>query len=223
MSPDPTTRLTPELLLHMYRRGYFPMAESRESRAPLQWFTAVRRGVIPVDPVRLPRRLRDRLRSSRFVITSNRAFTEVVLGCAEPREDERETWINGEIVAAYTELHRGGWAHSVEAWHSGTGKLVGGIYGVQVGGVFSAESKFCRPAEGGTDASKVCLAHLALHLRRRGFAVLDAQIWNPHLAQFGCVEMPRAEYLALLQREAGREVAWEPFDAEANLVLLAGA
>jgi leucyl/phenylalanyl-tRNA---protein transferase len=196
------------------------MAESRDSTEPLGWYTPRRRGIIPLEKFHIPRRLRDRLLSRRFHITSNTAFGQVIRGCAEPRPTETDTWINDAIVRVYTALHQQGHGHSVEAWNRETGTLVGGIYGVQTGAVFSAESKFCRPAAGGTDASKVCLAHLLLHLRRRNFALLDAQIWNPHLAQFGCTEVHRFAYMKILQTAGAQPRSWTPFEDEANLELL---
>jgi leucyl/phenylalanyl-tRNA---protein transferase len=218
MTPLPAP--TPQFLLEAYRQGCFPMAPSRCSREPLGWYTPVRRGIIPLEGFHLPRRLMNRLRSDRFRITSNVAFEEVIRGCAEPRPSEPDTWINDDIISLYTQVHRLGHVHSIEAWLPDSGELVGGIYGVHTGAVFSAESKFCRPAAGGTDASKVCLAHLLLHLRRRGFAVLDAQMWNPHLAQFGCLEIRRTEYNGILRKFGNMPVAWDPFDPAANLELL---
>lgn len=204
------------------------MALGRAWRGPLAWFNPAERGIIPLEGFHIPRRLADRLRSRRFAITTDRAFQEVVLGCAAPRRDEPDTWINREIVDAYTELHRAGHAHSIEAWlpaaaageddaPTSRAKLVGGIYGVHIGSAFFAESKFCRPDLGGTDASKVCLAHLMLHVHRRGFALLDTQYWNEHLDQFGCIEIPRSDYLKRLARALAIEAPWEPFDPELNL------
>ena len=151
------------------------------------WLNPDPRGIIPLqerDGLHLPRRLMQRVHSQRFAITSDVAFEEVMRGCALPRPREPVSWIDERIIAVYTALHDAGHAHSIEAWladdaggrvraahQSSHGLLVGGLYGVHIGSAFFAESKFHRADLGGTDASKVCLAHLVLHLRRRGFAV----------------------------------------------------
>lgn len=210
---------TPEVLLSAYRSGHFPMAPSRDWHGPLSWFNPLERGIIPLDSFHLPRRLRDRLRSRRFRITTDQAFERVIRGCAAPREGEADTWINADIERLYTDLHHAGHAHSIEAWLGGDGPptLVGGLYGVHIGGAFFAESKFSVPEQGGTDASKVCLAHLLMHAQRRGFGLVDVQYWNPHLDQFGCLVVHRSKYLRLLGEQVARSVDWQPFDAEANL------
>lgn len=211
-----------EALLAAYREGCFPMAEPPRRvggrPGPILWFNPDPRGVMPLteaEGFHVPRRLRDRVRSGRFEMTTDRAFEDVVRGCAEPRKQEAETWIDERIIDAYTALHEAGHAHSIEAWVPAEGgglKLVGGLYGVRIGAAFFAESKFSRPERGGTDASKVCLVHLVYHLRRRGFVLLDTQFWNPHIGQFGCVEIPRAEYLSRLAEAVERKVDWLPFD-----------
>ncbi len=205
-------------LLDAYRRGFFPMADPGQE--DLQWFNPDPRGIIPLEPgegLHIPRRLRDRVRSGRFELTTDAAFGAVMRGCAMPRGSDRQTWIDGRIIGAYTALHRAGHAHSIEAWLPGgtAGRtLVGGLYGVHIGGAFFAESKFHVAGAGGTDASKVCLVHLIAHLRRRGFALLDTQFWNPHIDQFGCREIPRAEYLHRLERALAPPVLWLPFEPE---------
>jgi leucyl/phenylalanyl-tRNA---protein transferase len=216
--------LTPDFLLQAYRRGSFPMAPNRSWRGPLAWFSPEERGMIPLDAPHVPRRLRDRIRSARFTVTADRDFEGVIRGCARPRPDQPDTWINDDILRLYVDLYSAGHAHSVEAWlPAGMEErvLVGGIYGVHIGAAFFAESKFCRPELGGTDASKVCLAHLMLHLRQRGFLLLDTQYWTEHLAQFGCTPIPRREYLRILEAATARQVEWKPFSAEANLEQLA--
>jgi len=218
-----------ETLLAAYRLGYFPMAnpDGRGSRAgEILWFNPDPRGIIPLEGLsgsatgglHIPRRLRDRVRSGRFVITSDASFPEVIAACAQPRRDEPRSWIDDRIIHAYTALHEAGHAHSIEAWLPGpSGRvLVGGLYGVRIGAAFCAESKFSRPDLGGTDASKVCLVHLVLHLRRRGFTLLDTQFWNPHIAQFGCTEIPREEYLRRLAAAVDRPVSWGPFEPDSN-------
>jgi leucyl/phenylalanyl-tRNA--protein transferase len=137
----------------------------------------------------------------------------VIEACAAPRRDEA-TWISAEIVDAYCALHEAGHAHSIEAWvrEDGDERLVGGLYGVSIGGMFAGESMFSRPDAGGTDASKVCLVHLVEHLVRRGYALLDTQFWNPHLDQFGCALVSRDEYHARLVRALRIDAAWLPFE-----------
>ena len=221
-------------LVEAYRQGYFPMAPD----GAMDWHNPDPRGVIPLsegEGLHIPRRLRDRVRSGRFAITTDVAFEAVVRGCALPRPSEPKSWIDERIVRAYAALHEAGHAHSIEAWlgedgmqrgagkagpthplgpwiEGGGGVLVGGLYGVHIGGAFFAESKFSLPALGGTDASKVCLAHLIAHLRRRGFTLLDTQFWNPHIGQFGCMEIPRAEYLVRLGAAVASPVEWLPFE-----------
>ncbi|MCC6659320.1 MAG: leucyl/phenylalanyl-tRNA--protein transferase [Phycisphaerales bacterium] len=199
-------------ILAAYRAGYFPMAESARGDGPIHWLSPDPRAIIPLDGFHVPRSLRKRVRSSRFGITTDHAFEAVIRACAEPRPHERDTWIDERIVSAYTALHRAGHAHSIEAWCEG--RPVGGLYGVHIGGAFFAESKFSRPAEGGTDASKVCLVHLVQHLRRRGFMLLDVQMTNPHLEQFGVIEVPRTEYLAMLGAAVQRRAEWLPFGSQ---------
>lgn len=180
------------------------------------WFDPDPRGIIPLESggFRVVRSLRQRVRSGRFLVTSDRAFERVIRACAAPREGDG-VWISEPIVDAFCLLHRHGHAHSVEAWlETDAGEeLVGGLYGVSVGGLFAGESMFSRPDLGGTDASKVCLVHLVGHLRSRGFALLDTQFSNPHIARFGCVEIPRRAYRARLVEAIGRAVTWEPFEA----------
>jgi leucyl/phenylalanyl-tRNA--protein transferase len=130
----------------------------------------------------------------------------VIRACAEPRADRRETWLDERLIAAYVELHERGFAHSVEAFRDG--ELVGGLYGVQLGAAFFGESMFSRPEQGGTDASKVCLVELVRILREHGFTLLDTQFTTRHLARFGCVEIPRARYLELLEAAIRRRASF---------------
>ncbi len=175
--------VTPELLLHAYAQGIFPMAESRESTG-LFWVDPKERGIIPLDGFHVSRSLRKRLRRGGFEVWLNRHFTGTVAGCA----DRPETWINAEIAGLYRMLHHMGFAHSVEVWEEG--RLVGGVYGVALGGAFFGESMFSRR----TDASKIALYHLVERLRARGFRLLDTQFLTPHLASLGGIEISRAEY-----------------------------
>ncbi len=179
-------------LLEAYRHGYFPMAEHRHAET-FSWFKPEIRGIIPLDDFHLPRSLRKVLKKAPFEIRFDSAFRESISACAEVNESRTETWINERIINLYTELHQMGHAHSAEAWLDG--KLVGGVYGVQINGAFFGESMFSRKS----NASRVALVHLVHHLQERGFLLFDTQYWNPHLEQFGCIEMDDASYMKLLQ------------------------
>ncbi len=184
-------RLTPEVLLRAYSAGIFPMAETREDRT-LFWVDPEQRGILPLDRVRVSKRLRRTLRKNVFEIRANTAFDEVLHACAEKTDDRPETWINDDLLRLYTELHRMGHAHSIESWLDG--KLVGGLYGVSLKGAFFGESMFSRV----TDASKVALVHLVARLKADGFTLLDTQFVTDHLKQFGAMEIPRYAYLQML-------------------------
>ena len=186
-------KLKPELLLRAYAVGIFPMAESRLD-PEIHWIDPDLRGVLPLNDFHVPRRLRRTLRSRTFQVRVDTAFAEVIRACATPAADRKDTWINPTIEALYAELHRMGFAHSVEAWRDGT--LVGGLYGVSLGAAFFGESMFSRA----TDASKVALVHLVYLLRKAGFLLLDTQFQTPHLSRFGVVEIPRESYRMQLAR-----------------------
>jgi leucyl/phenylalanyl-tRNA--protein transferase len=186
-----TTGLTPELLLRAYAAGIFPMAESADD-PELFWVDPVQRGILPLEKFHMPRRLARTIRSERFTVVCDRDFAGVLRGCAEATSDRPQTWINDEIVAVYSALYRSGHAHSVEAY-SGE-QLVGGLYGVSLGGAFFGESMFSRV----TDASKVALAHLVARLIRGGYHLLDTQFVTDHLQRFGTIEVSRARYRRLL-------------------------
>lgn len=199
-----------EALLDAYRQGVFPMADPDTDE--VHWYAPDPRAVLPLDDgFHVPRRLAQTVRSGRFDMRIDTCFTEVVRQCAAPRPRRKETWINDWIVQAYTILHEAGHAHSVEAWRTdaeGEWQLVGGLYGVSLGGAFFAESKFSRPERGGRDASKVCLVHLVEHVRRRGYVLLDVQLPNPHLEQFGLQLISREEYRRRLAEAIALEVTW---------------
>ena len=193
MSEPRTERdeLTPELLLRAYAAGIFPMAESRTASS-IFWVDPHLRGVLPLNEFHIPRRLRKTVRRRPFEVRCNTAFETVMRACAAPRPDHPDSWINDQIVRAYTRLHEMGFAHSVECWRDD--ELVGGLYGVSLGGAFFGESMFSRA----TDSSKVALVHLLARLRLGGFVLLDVQFVTEHLAQFGVVEIPARDYLLLL-------------------------
>lgn len=188
---DPDDLLQPEALLYAYSVGIFPMGE--EGTDEILWFRPDPRAVIPLDRFHVPRRLARTVRSGRFEVTFDRAFDEVMDGCARGRP----VWITRRMRLAYRRLHRRGAAHSVEVWRDGA--LAGGLYGVQLGAAFMAESKFHRRR----DASKVALVNLVERLRERGFRILEVQYLTRHLLQFGAEEIPIGEYLRRLR--AARE------------------
>ncbi len=183
--------LKPEVLLRAYAVGIFPMAESRLDDE-IHWIDPDYRGILPLDSVHVPRRLRRLLRSGSFEIQCNTAFHQVIKGCASPGPGRRDTWINPTIERLYCDLHEMGFAHSVECWQEGL--LTGGLYGVSLGGAFFGESMFARRP----NASKLALVHLAARLRLGGFTLLDTQFETPHLRQFGVIEIPREDYQAQL-------------------------
>lgn len=189
--------LDPALLLHAYREGVFPMAVDG---GEVGWFSPDPRGILPLDGFHVPGRLRRLMRQDRFQMTADRAFVDVMRGCAA-RPDG--TWISDEIIESYAALHRLGIAHSVEAWQAG--ELVGGLYGVHIGGAFFGESMFHRV----TDASKVALVALVDRLQRRGFLLLDVQWTTPHLTQFGAIEIPRSDYMIRLRRALAKDCAFD--------------
>lgn len=199
--------LTTDLLLSAYRRGWFPMADP--ATGWIEWYSPDPRAVFPLDAFHVPRNLEREIRRRRFDIRSDTAFEAVMRACAEPRGGEDGRWIDEQMIAAYLALHRLGHAHCLEAWLDDA--LVGGLYGVQLGGAFFGESMFSRPARGGTNASKVCLAHLVRWMRHRGFQLLDTQFRTPHLEQFGCVEIRRRDYLSVLAQAVDRDVSWGTF------------
>ena len=194
--------ITPDLVIRAYAAGVFPMAESRGSDR-MYWLDPALRGVLPIDAgFHLPRRLRRTALSGRFTVTADQDFTGTIRGCAEPAPGRADTWINAEIEDLFLELHRRGVAHSVETWLDG--RLVGGLYGVALGGAFFGESMFSRV----TDASKVALVHLVARLRLCGFVLCDTQFLTAHLARFGTVEIPKADYKARLALALDVPAGW---------------
>jgi leucyl/phenylalanyl-tRNA--protein transferase len=190
--------LTPAILLRAYAEGIFPMAE-RRGDPELFWVSPEMRGIVPLDAFHVPKRLARTVKRDRFAVTADMAFADVMRACAEPTPDRPESWINDEIVRLYTALHAAGHAHSIECWRDG--RLVGGLYGVKLGAAFFGESMFTRER----DASKVALVHLVARLRRGGFSLLDPQFLTAHLARFGTIEIPRAQYHTLLARAISHE------------------
>jgi leucyl/phenylalanyl-tRNA---protein transferase len=180
------------LLVSAYTSGWFPMAVDD---GEIRWYSPDPRGVIPLEQFRMSSRLARVVRGGRFRVEIDRQFGDVIRACADSdrKDEDSGTWISDEILASYQELHRLGIAHSVETWQDD--RLVGGLYGVALGGAFFGESMFHRV----TDASKVALAALVERLRGRGFGLLDVQWVTPHLRQFGAIEISRPKYLKLLE------------------------
>ncbi len=191
------SELTPELLLHAYAIGIFPMAEHRDD-TEIFWVDPERRGVMPLDGFHISRSLARALRRCAFDVRVNTDFDAVVTACA----DRADTWINAEITQLYSALHAMGHAHSMELWEGET--LVGGVYGVTLGTAFFGESMFSRR----TNASKMALAALVDHLNRAGFTLFDTQFLTDHLASLGAKEITRRSYHARLERAKAQPAAF---------------
>ena len=200
--------LTPDLLLLAYAEGVFPMSESRDD-PEIFWVDPQRRGVFLLEDFHISRSLARTLRRGHFTVTVDKAFEDVVRGCA----DRDDTWINDTIFTLYCALHARGAAHSVEVWQED--RLVGGVYGVVIGAAFFGESMFSTA----TDASKVALAHLVDILRRGDFQLFDTQFLTPHLARLGAVEIPRASYLKALAKAIRSPATFKPCVAPAQEVI----
>mmetsp|Transcript_5514 Transcript_5514/g.8861 ORF Transcript_5514/g.8861 Transcript_5514/m.8861 type:complete len:209 (+) Transcript_5514:2563-3189(+) len=181
------SEVTPDLLMRAYGMGVFPMSENRDD-PDIFWVDPIRRGIFPLDSFHISRSLAKRIRRGGYTVSLNADFGGVVEGCA----DRQETWINAQIHDLYMALHAREEAHSVEVWDRN--ELVGGVYGVTLGGAFFGESMFSRR----TDASKIALAYLIEHLRRCGFTLFDTQFVTDHLISLGAIEIPRADYQKML-------------------------
>ncbi len=188
--------LKPDMLLSAYASGIFPMAEPD---GEILWFRPDPRAIIPLDGLKVSRSLRAILRKGVYECRIDSAFAEVIRLCAQRRE---KTWISSEIQAAYIELHRLGFAHSVESWKDG--ELAGGLYGVALGGAFFGESMFSRA----TDASKVALVHLVERMKARGFTLLDTQFMTEHLRSLGAIDVSRKAYERRLGAALRVEATW---------------
>jgi leucyl/phenylalanyl-tRNA--protein transferase len=196
VSPD----LSAEMVLEAYPRGLFPMAYVEGDL--VTWHRPKVRAIIPLDTPHVPRRLDRTISQGKFLVTFDTAFTEVMKGCAAGRP----VWISDEFLRVYGELHRRGFAHSVEVWAPGAPELVGGLYGLGLGGAFFAESKFHRAR----DASKVAVVSLVRRLVSRGFGLLEVQYLTEHLKQFGTVEIPHREYMTRLKTALELPVTFGP-------------
>jgi leucyl/phenylalanyl-tRNA--protein transferase len=190
--------LSVERLLEAYQSGLFPWSAN-----PITWWSPDPRGVLQVGAVHVSRSLARTLRQAPYTVTFDQNFSAVIRACAEvPRSGASSTWISPQLLEAYEQLAQAGHAHSVECWQEG--RLVGGVYGVSVGGFFAGESMFHRA----DDASKVALVHLDRHLARRGFTLLDCQMVTSVTRSLGAIEIPRADYLDRLARAVGQPSRW---------------
>lgn len=186
-------KLTPFDLLDIYKQGFFPMAEHREDQE-FQFYAPNVRALLPIKNLHVPKRLSRKMRHVAYDMRIDTVFADVIHHCADAvRAKDGNTWINDDIIALFIQLHEMGVAHSVETWQSG--KLIGGLYGLTLGSTFCGESMFSIES----DASKVALVHLAAHLDKQGFKLLDSQFRNPHLDQFGLYEIPQEEYVEMMR------------------------
>jgi len=183
--------LTPDILINAYCQGVFPMAEDDGT---VYWYDPDPRAILPLDGLHVSRSLKRRLRRGGFAVKYNTAFCTVMTECARPAPGREKTWISQEFIEVYGQLHTLGFAHSIEIWRED--ELVGGIYGVGIGGLFAGESMFSSI----TDASKIALVHLVSHLKQHNFSLFDVQFTTAHLMRFGVVDIPRAEYKSRLAR-----------------------
>ena len=189
--------LSPGTLLLAYRNGIFPWTTH-----PITWWSPDPRAIIPLDGLHVSRSLRKVLARGRFQVTFDRCFRAVMEGCAAPRPGREHTWISPQFIAAYTRLHELGYAHSVEIWIGD--RLVGGLYGVAVGGFFAGESMFSEES----NASKVAMHAMVERLKGHGFALFDTQLLTDHLKTMGAIEIPRVEYLRRLSEAITLEGRW---------------
>jgi leucyl/phenylalanyl-tRNA---protein transferase len=196
-----SVEVTTDLVLRAYRHGLFPMAEGRAGDK-LFWLDPIKRGVLPLDRFHLSRRMLRTVLSGDLTVTADSNFSGVIAGCATAVPDRTDTWINPQIERLFTELFRLGYAHSVETWQGDI--LVGGLYGVALGGAFFGESMFSFAR----DASKTALVHLVARLRLGGFKLLDTQFVTAHLAQFGAEEIPRELYKQQLAAAVDEPAVW---------------
>lgn len=211
---NPLLEITPQVLLRAYACGIFPMAEAADD-PQLYWIEPQERGVLPLEAIRLPKKLARRIRQAPFEIRTDTDFQGVIDGCAASRPGRRSTWINAQIRALYGELFVQGHCHTVEAWHED--RLVGGLYGVALGGAFFGESMFSYE----TDASKICLIYLCARLIRGNFTLLDTQFVTDHLRQFGAYEVDKTQFHELLDTaiEKVADFRWLPSDTPPDEIL----
>lgn len=208
------TQITPDILLEAYRQGIFPMAETRDAE-DIFWVEPKDRGIIPLNHFKISHSLARTIRQGKFRVSFDTSFEKVMRLCGSKIAGRDETWINDEIITLYTALFEQGFAHSIEVWHRG--KLVGGLYGLAIGGAFFGESKFHLER----DASKVALAYTVARLRAGGFTLFDIQFLTEHLSQFGALEIAKEAYKKRLDAALGVIADFNqlPEDAGGELVL----
>lgn len=197
--PKSDFAITPDIILRAYSVGVFPMAESAED-PNLHWVEPEKRGIIPLDAFHVSTKMRRFVRREEYRVSVDEDFPAVIAACAAPRMDAQETWINGTIRTLYTSLFEAGYCHSVEV-RNAEGALVGGLYGLALGGAFFGESMFHLER----DCSKLALIHLVARLKAGGFTLLDTQFITDHLRQFGAVEIPKRLYRKLLDAALDQE------------------
>ena len=180
-----------ETILKSYSLGIFPMSESFDDPT-IYWINQKKRGVIPINDFKISKNLRKEIKKKKFLITINKDFNGVIKNCAKKTKNRPSTWINKEIIKLYSNLHKIGHAHSIEAWHQN--RLVGGLYGVSLGSAFFGESMFSIMS----NSSKICLVYLIANLKIKKFTLLDTQFVNPYLTKLGAVEISRKKYLKML-------------------------
>ena len=180
-----------ETILKSSSLGVFPMSESFDD-PNIYWINPKKRGVIPINDFKISKNLKKEIKKKKFLITINKNFNAVIKNCAKKTKNRPSTWINKEIIKLYSNLHKIGHAHSIEAWQKN--RLVGGLYGVSLGSAFFGESMFSIVS----NSSKVCLVYLLANLKIKGFRLLDTQFINPHLKKLGAIEIPRKKYLKML-------------------------
>lgn len=203
--------IAPETIIQAYTLGIFPMAASKDAE-DIQFFQPDIRGVLPIRPPHIPKRLQRLLRKQPFEIHWNQNFPAVIDGCAAPRSDTQDTWINPQIRRLYISLHMLGFAHSVEVYEEG--QLVGGLYGVAIGGAFFGESMFSRVS----NASKIALCHLMARLRYGNFKLLDAQFANDHLIQFGIESIDKDDFQKQLEHAINSKASLD-LDVPESIIL----
>ena len=206
--------LTPQIILDAYSKGLFPMAENRRDKQ-LFWIDPEVRGILPLDNFHIPRSLKKKIRNNPFEVRFDHNFAAVIRACAQQKPKRRETWINDEIIELYTKLFCMRHAHSVECWQEE--KLVGGLYGISIGGAFFGESMFSSER----DSSKIALVHLVARLNLAGFTLLDTQFITDHLKQFGAIEISRVEYHKILSAALKLDVGFHlelSLDAEEGVL-----
>ena len=199
---------SPETIIKAYSIGVFPMAAAHDAD-DIYFYEPDIRGIIPIRPPHIPKKLLKLVRHTQWNVTLDRDFRGVIEGCAEIREGRKDSWINPEIKRLYLSLHKMGFAHSIEVWDAQ--QLIGGLYGIHLGSVFFGESMFSRVS----NASKLALAHLMARLYHSGFSLLDAQFSNSHLMQFGLIDIPKDQFRSLLNDALQTHRDW-PFIATAN-------